>query len=116
MAILKYNDGNTFADAEKAPLPQSEGEIGFRDEKSGVLILRYDELAKLQKHFNSLYINQLQIQGRLMEQQKQQKIAEKMQKNIEDANPKLTQKSNEYAAKYRAKQLAVAENQNSLEV
>ena len=47
MAILKYNDGNTFADTEQAPLPQSEGEIGFRDEKTGFLILRYDELTKM---------------------------------------------------------------------
>ena len=59
MAILKYNDGNTFVDTEQAPLPQSEGEIGFRDEKTGFLILRYDELTKLQKNFNALYINQL---------------------------------------------------------
>ena len=35
MAILKYNDGKTFADSEHSPLPQSEGEIGFRDEKTG---------------------------------------------------------------------------------
>ena len=57
MAIMRLNDGKTFIENEHAPLPQSEGEIGFRDEKSGLMFLRNDELPKIQKHFNSLYIN-----------------------------------------------------------
>lgn len=57
MAILKLNDGKTFVENENAPLPQSEGEIGFRDEKSGLILLRYDELPKVHKNFNALYIN-----------------------------------------------------------
>ena len=47
MAILKINDGKTFVETDNAPLPQSEGEIGFRDEKSGLINLRYDELPKI---------------------------------------------------------------------
>ena len=30
MAILRYNDGRRFIDAADAPMPQSEGETGFR--------------------------------------------------------------------------------------
>ena len=30
MAILRYNDGRRFMDAADAPMPQSEGETGFR--------------------------------------------------------------------------------------
>ena len=49
MAILKYNDGKRFVEASKAPLPQSEGEIGFRklNEPTGKFMLRYEELGML---------------------------------------------------------------------
>lgn len=47
MAITRLNDGKTFIENELAPLPQSEGEIGFRDEKSGLIFLRNDELPKI---------------------------------------------------------------------
>lgn len=59
MAVMKLNDGKTFVDTAEAPLPQSEGEVGFRDQKSGLFFLRTDELPRLHKHFNALYINQL---------------------------------------------------------
>ena len=49
MAILKYNDGKRFIEGSKAPLPQSEGEIGFRkpNEPTGKFMLRYEELGVL---------------------------------------------------------------------
>ena len=49
MAILKYNDGKRFVEASKAPLPQSEGEIGFRkpNEPTGKFMLRFEELGVL---------------------------------------------------------------------
>ena len=47
MAIMRLNDGKTFIESEHAPLPLSEGEIGFRDEKSGRMFLRNDELPKI---------------------------------------------------------------------
>ena len=48
----------------------------------------------------------MQIYGRLMEQQRKQKIDEKIQRELDEANPKITNKSKDLAAKYRAKQLA----------
>lgn len=112
MAIMRLNDGKTFIENEHAPLPQSEGEIGFRDEKSGLMFLRNDELPKIQKHFNALYINQMQIYGRLIEQQRKLRIEEKIQRELEEANPKITNKSKDLAAKYRAKQLAEINSQD----
>ena len=46
MGILRYNDGKRFVDAADAPLPASEGEIGFRrpNESDGKFMLRYEEL------------------------------------------------------------------------
>lgn len=46
MAILRYNDGKRFVDAIDAPMPQSEGEIGFRkpDLPNGKFMVRYEEL------------------------------------------------------------------------
>jgi hypothetical protein len=41
-----------------------------------------------------------------MEQQRKQKIDEKIQRELDEANPKITNKSKDLAAKYRAKQLA----------
>ena len=58
MAVLKLNDGKKFMEGKDAPLPQSEGEIGFRKDDD-VFSLRYEELSRLQKHFNVLYLNQL---------------------------------------------------------
>jgi Skp family chaperone for outer membrane proteins len=46
-----------------------------------------------------------------MEMQRQQRIDETIQKEIDDANPKLTSKSKDLAAKYRAKQMAELQNQ-----
>lgn len=57
MMISRLNDGKTFIESEQAPLPQSEGEIGFRDSKTGDLNFRIDELPRLHKHFDALYIN-----------------------------------------------------------
>ena len=109
MAIMRLNDGKTFVEADHAPLPQSEGEIGFRD-KSGHFKLRLDELPRLHKHFDALYINQLQIYGRTIEQQRQQKLDEQIQKEHEEAKFKANQKSEKMAAKYRAKQIAEIES------
>ena len=49
MAILKYNDGKRFVESSEAPIPQSEGEIGFRkpNESTGKFMLRYEELLPL---------------------------------------------------------------------
>ena len=49
MGILRLNDGKRFFDASEAPLPSSEGEIGFRkpNEPSGRFMLRYEELTHL---------------------------------------------------------------------
>lgn len=57
MAVMRLNDGKTFVDSAEAPLPQSEGELGFRDQKTGAFALRTDELPRLHKHFNALYVN-----------------------------------------------------------
>ena len=65
MAILRYNDGRRFMDASEAPLPQSEGETGFRkpDDPSGKFMLRYEELSGLRLHFESFYLTRLQLIG-----------------------------------------------------
>ena len=51
MAILRINDGKRFFSASEAPMPQSEGEIGFRrpeqDGAAGVFYLRYEELPQI---------------------------------------------------------------------
>lgn len=65
--------------------------------------MRTEELPRLHKHFNALYINQIQIYGIQIEKQRQQKIEEKIKKELDDANPKLASKSAALAAKYRAK-------------
>ena len=46
MAILRVNDGKHFFYASEAPIPQSEGEIGFRRPQApqGDFFLRYEEL------------------------------------------------------------------------
>ena len=61
MAILRYNDGRRFIDAADAPMPQSEGETGFRkpNEPSGRFMLRYEELGSLRTHFESFYLTRL---------------------------------------------------------
>lgn len=65
-----------------------------------------EELPKLHKHFDALYINQLQIYGRMIEQQRQQKLDEQIQKELDDANFKANEKSEKMAARYRAKHVA----------
>ena len=63
MAILRINDGKHFFPASDSPLPQSEGEIGFRRpaEPNGAFMLRYEELAHVQKTFELFYTNRLQL-------------------------------------------------------
>jgi len=39
-------------------------------------------LPKLHKYFNALYVNQLQIYGRLQEQQRKQKLDQQIQKEL----------------------------------
>ena len=54
MAILRINDGKHFVRSEDAPLPQSEGEIGFRRPPGpdGEFLLRLEELPRIQKTFD----------------------------------------------------------------
>ena len=54
MAILRINDGKHFVRGEDAPLPQSEGEIGFRRPPGpdGEFLLRLEELPRIQKTFD----------------------------------------------------------------
>ena len=61
MGILRYNDGKRFVDATDAPLPASEGEIGFRrpNEPAGRFMLRYEELPNLRSRFEPLYLTRL---------------------------------------------------------
>ena len=49
MAILRINDGKHFFNASETPIPQSEGEIGFRRPQApqGDFYLRYEELPQL---------------------------------------------------------------------
>ena len=73
MAILRLNDGKRFADADEAPLPQSENEIGFRragddENEQGRFMIRYEEIPHLQRHFEPLYTNRLQLAGVKIEQ------------------------------------------------
>ena len=89
MAILKFNDGKRFVEASKAPLPQSEIEVGFRkdNDQGGLFMLRYDELANLQKRFNPFYLTRLQLLGVKIEAQKAQKAQEMQLKINEEAKP-----------------------------
>ena len=69
MAILRYNDGRRFMDAADAPMPQSEGETGFRkpgDPKSRFM-LRYEELGSVRLQFEPFYLNRLQLIGQKIE-------------------------------------------------
>jgi len=61
MAILKINDGKHFFNASEVPIPQSEGEIGFRRPAGpdGVFLLRFEELPQIQKTFDQFYTNRL---------------------------------------------------------
>ena len=72
MAILRLNDGKRFVEGADAPLPQSENEIGFRIQsernKHGKFVLRYEEVVQVQKHFEPLYTNRLQLAGVKIEQ------------------------------------------------
>ena len=68
MAILRLNDGKRFLDADEAPLPQSENEIGFRkvednSKENGRFMIRYEEISHIQRHFEPLYTNRLQLVG-----------------------------------------------------
>lgn len=53
MAILRINDGKHFFNASESPMPQSEGEVGFRRPQTpdGSFFLRYEELPQIQKNF-----------------------------------------------------------------
>ena len=88
LAILRLNDGKRFLDSEKAPLMQSENECGFR-RQNGRFGFRYDELAPLQKHFNPLYLNRLQLLGQKIEAMKAERVIKEEIKKIELAKPKL---------------------------
>jgi len=65
MAILRINDGKHFFSANESPLPQSEGEIGFRRPLGtlGNFYLRYEELPQVQRIFELFYTNRLQLLG-----------------------------------------------------
>lgn len=70
MAILRINDGKHYFSASEAPMPQSEGEVGFRSQPNGVFYLRYEELPIIQKNFDIFYSNRLGLVGQRMEQHK----------------------------------------------
>ena len=105
MGILRFNDGKRFVDATDAPLPASEGEIGFRkpNEPTGRFMLRYEELPQLRQRFEPFYLTRLQLMGQKIEIQKAMKAAELLQQEQEAAKPKLSEKSSELAMKARNK-------------
>ena len=75
MAILKLNDGKHFFDSAEVPMPQSEGEVGFRrpEGPKGVFYLRYEELVHIQKNFDVFSTNRIQLLGMRTEANKQLK-------------------------------------------
>lgn len=107
MAILRFNDGKRFMDAAEAPMPQSEGETGFRkpDDPTNRFMLRYEELGSLRLHFEPFYLTRLQLIGVKIENQKAMKAAERHQEQIDKAKPKLTKNSEELAMRHRYKQV-----------
>ena len=78
MGILRLNDGKRYTDTSEAPIPSSEGEIGFRkpNDPSGRFMLRYEELTNLRSHFEPFYLTRIQLMGQKMEMQKAIKAAE----------------------------------------
>ena len=109
MAILRLNDGRNVVAASDAPLQQSENEVGFRAQ-DGTYCLRSEELPQLHKTFELFYTNRLQLQGQRLEQQKLVKQQIEAQRQIEEAKPVLSSKTDEFAARYRAKQISKARN------
>jgi len=71
MAVLRFNDGKRFMDAEEAPLLQSEADIGFRRvtkaDPAGRYMLRYEELVQVWHQFEPFYTNRLQLLGTKIE-------------------------------------------------
>ena len=112
LAILRINDGKHFVDSSHAPMPQSEGEIGFRREEDNQFLLRNQEVSQVQKTFEQFYTNRLQLLGQRIEAQKQLKKQIETQKQADLAKPQISSKTEDFAAKYRAKQLA-KKNQSS---
>lgn len=68
-------------------------------------MLRYEELPLVQKTFNLFYTNRLQLVGQRMDAQRQMRKAMEVQRQIEEAKPIVSSKTEEFAARYRAKQL-----------
>ena len=108
MAVLRINDGKHFFNQIDTPIPQSEIEVGFRrpEGPEGVFYLRYEELPSVQKMFELFYTNRLNLMGLKIEAQKQLKLQIEAQKQMEEAKPQLSSKTDEFAARYRAKQLS----------
>lgn len=115
MAILKFNDGKHFFNASESPLPQSEFEVGFRrpEGPEGVFYLRYEEIPQIQKSFEQFYTNRLQLLGLRMEAMRNLKVQIETQKQQEGAKPQLSSKTDEFAARYRAKQLSKKTNESA---
>jgi hypothetical protein len=63
------------------------------------VLVRPEELLKVQKHFNIFYLNRLQFLGRVLEDQK----ILKAEKSEFQFKPHLNQNSSAIAAKYRQK-------------
>lgn len=57
----------------------------------------------LQKNFDIFYSNRLGLIGQRMEQHKQLKQQIEQKKQFDSAKPQLSSKTDEFAAKYRAK-------------
>ena len=105
MAVLRINDGKHFFNQVDTPIPQSEIEVGFRrpEGPEGVFYLRYEELPSVHKMFELFYTNRLNLMGLKIEAQKQLKLQIEAQKQMEEAKPQLSSKTDEFAARYRAK-------------
>lgn len=78
-------------------------EMGYYNSKDEFCI-RFVEVPRIQNHFNILYVNRLQNEGRKLDQKKQHKVIEESKKNT--FKPKIDQ-SSETLALQRKKKVAV---------
>ena len=97
MAILRINDGKSFQEGQQV----HKDRVGFRDDQDNYFI-RYEELPKIWKHFDCLNVNHMQFQGKVIESIKAEKVARQIKNETTVVMP-VSQKTQEMAAKYRAK-------------
>ena len=66
MAILRMNDHKRIGVSEPEDAEEQESEIGWYNEK-GQICLRPEDLPKIQKHYELLYLNRLHYLGKIVE-------------------------------------------------